>query len=332
MAYQVRGAKRSNAKPLIGLYAGSGAGKTYSALLVARGFVGPTGKIVMIETESGRGESYADPLEYPELKGPNPESNYGVVPMRDVFSPTEYGKAIDAAESVNPDALIIDSASHEWEGRGGVLDMAAEREEKGMQGALVWQRPKMDHNTHFVLRFTQTAIPLVILCMRAKKPMERRKKQGGGFEWFRSDDLVPIQSDGILSEMFVQGWIENDNHHFHPGKISARGIAPIFPPGAPLGIETGQRLREWAEKPSAPADSSTAPQTTDHTERDPADDGGEDRSTVYYRNVMDALENAKTKSKLNSVYTAARKHFSALTDVQVDNITKTNERRKVELT
>jgi hypothetical protein len=38
MTYSFRPAKRSEAKPLIGLYAESGAGKTYSALLLARGF------------------------------------------------------------------------------------------------------------------------------------------------------------------------------------------------------------------------------------------------------------------------------------------------------
>ena len=45
--------------------------------------------------------------------------------FRQSFSPQEYGKAITAAENYKLGALIIDSASHEWEGAGGVLDMAA---------------------------------------------------------------------------------------------------------------------------------------------------------------------------------------------------------------
>ena len=60
MSFSFRPAERSQAKPLIGLYAESGCGKTYSALLLARGFVGSAGKIGMIETEAGRGEAYAD--------------------------------------------------------------------------------------------------------------------------------------------------------------------------------------------------------------------------------------------------------------------------------
>jgi len=57
-----RPAIRGSAKLLVGLYSESGCGKTLSALLLARGFVGPNGTIGMIETESGRGEAYADTL------------------------------------------------------------------------------------------------------------------------------------------------------------------------------------------------------------------------------------------------------------------------------
>ncbi len=41
MTYQFRPARRSEAKPLIGLYSESGAGKTYSALILARGLRSP---------------------------------------------------------------------------------------------------------------------------------------------------------------------------------------------------------------------------------------------------------------------------------------------------
>src|SRR5712671_804962 len=58
MAGGFRLAERSQANPLIGIHSESGNGKTKSALLLARGFVGPAGKIGMIETEAGRGEVY----------------------------------------------------------------------------------------------------------------------------------------------------------------------------------------------------------------------------------------------------------------------------------
>jgi len=230
-----RPAKRSEAKPLIGLYAESGCGKTYSALLLARGFVGPQGRIGMIETESGRGEAYADIVP----------GGFDVLPMRGSFSPTEYGQAITAAENAKLDALIIDSASHEWEGAGGVLGMAAEAQASGKSGPLVWQKPKMDHQRHFMLRLLSTPIPLVIVCMRAKYPMIERKKPDGKKEWVRSETLEPKQSEDILFEMFVHGWIDRE-HRLHVTKYTRPDLAQIVRDGEPITIETGERLAAWS--------------------------------------------------------------------------------------
>lgn len=253
--YGFRPATRSEAKPLIGLYSESGAGKTYSALLLARGHVGPEGRIGMIETESGRGEAYADPTEYPEFKGPG-DANYEVLPLRGDFSAAAYGKAITAAEEAKLDALIIDSASHEWEGVGGVLDQAAANGAAGKKGVLMWQRPKMDHQKHFMLRFMQTPIPIVILCMRAKYPMKEipDPKNPGRKTWVRLGNLEPKQSDDILHEMFVHGWIARVDHAFHLTKCTAKALEPVFKDGAPITVETGRALAEWARgAPRAPA-------------------------------------------------------------------------------
>jgi len=243
----IRPAARSNAKPLIGIYAESGKGKTYSSLVLARGFIGPTGEILMIETEGGRGEAFSDPTEYPEVGG------YKVIPITESFAPTEYGKAITAAEQAKPDALIIDSASHEWEGAGGVLSMAAANQASGTKGVQVWQRPKMDHQTHFMLRLMQTPIPLVIVCMRAKYPMKEVKKPNGQKEWQRSEELEPKQSDDILFEMFLHGWIDGE-HRFHVTKATTRSIAEVFGDMQRIDAATGQRLAAMGSRASpAPA-------------------------------------------------------------------------------
>lgn len=233
---RIRPASRTHAKPLIGLYSESGGGKTYSSLLLARGFVGPKGRIGMIETESGRGEAYADVNEYPEIGG------YHVLPLRDDFSPKNYGDAIKEFEDEQIDALIIDSGSHEWEGTGGVLDMAAQNEAAGKKGMLIWQKPKIDHQKYFMLKFMQTPIPLVIMNMRAKYPMV-----GQGAAMKRSEILDPKQSDDILYEMTVHGWMEKDNHNFHPNKRMPLSLQKIFIDGQPITMQTGEKLAEWAK-------------------------------------------------------------------------------------
>ena len=240
MDFKFRPGNASEAKPLIGLYSESGCGKTWSALVLARGFVGAEGRIGMIETESGRGEAYADKIKYPEIGG------YEVLSLRDNFSPTSYGQAITAAEKAGLDALIIDSASHEWEGVGGVLSMAAENQAANKKGPIVWQKPKIEHQRHFMLRFMQTSIPLVILCMRAKYPMIEIKKADGSKDWVRSDNLEPKQADDILFEMFAHGWIDQD-HRFHLTKTTGRGLDKVFLDNQPIAADTGKRLRDWAK-------------------------------------------------------------------------------------
>src|SRR3954463_6237227 len=113
---KLRPAIASEARPLIGLYAQSGCGKTFSSLLLAKGFVGgDMSSVCMIETESGRGEAFArDPVV----------GGYNVISLRDDFGPKQFGAAIAEAERAGAEALIVDSCSHEWSGLGGVLAMA----------------------------------------------------------------------------------------------------------------------------------------------------------------------------------------------------------------
>jgi hypothetical protein len=242
-------AERSQAKPLIGMYSESDCGKTKSALLLARGFVGPAGRIGMIETEAGRGEVYV---------GEPPIGDYMVRPIRGDFSPAEYGKAITEAEQAKLDALIIDSASHSWEGAGGVLSMAADAQARGMKGVLVWQKPKMEHQRHFMLRFMQTPIPLVILCMRAKYPMVERLNRKGEKEWTRSEVLEPKQADDILFEMMVHGWIDKE-HRWHGTKYTVPALRDAIRDNEPVTIESGKRLAAWSSARASSAPSAATP-------------------------------------------------------------------------
>ena len=242
-----RPALDTEAKPIIGLYSESGCGKTMSALLLACGFVdGAMDKVLMIETESGRGEAFARD----EIVG-----GYQVAPLRDSFSPAHFGEAIRAAAKANFRALIIDTASHEWEGTGGVLDMASKNQDAGMKGVLAWQKPKMSHQKDFVLPLMQTPIPLVIVCMRARYPMveeEVRDRQGQPKkQWTRSNVLVPKQSEEILFEMFTHGWIDAE-HNFHVTKHTLQSFSEVFIDGKPIDVETGRRIAAWSKGAAEP--------------------------------------------------------------------------------
>jgi len=236
MAVHFRPAVKSEVKPLIGLYAESGCGKTYGALLLAKGFAEDMAGVAMIETESGRGEIFADD---PIVGG------YQVWPIRDDFSPKSYEAAILAAGKAGFKVLIIDSASHEWEGAGGVLSMAAKNQDEGKTGVLVWQMPKLLHQRQFMLRLLGTPVPVVIVCMRAKYPMQEVIEKGKK-KWIRSETLEPKQADDILFEMLVHAWIDQQ-HNLHVTKCSKDELRQVFVEGQPITVETGQRLAEWSK-------------------------------------------------------------------------------------
>ena len=273
MSYQFRPAKTSEAKPLIGIYAVSGAGKTYSALLLAKGFAGDMSTVGMIETESGRGEVFADDA----LVG-----GFNVLSLRDEFSPKAYGAAIDAAGKAGLQVLIVDSASHEWEGAGGVLSMAADNEAAGKKGQTIWLKPKMNHQREFMLKLMQTPVPLVIVCMRAKYPMKEIIKDGKK-EWSRSEVLEPKQADDILFEMMVHGWVSQD-HKFHVTKYTKESFKQVFVDGEAITVETGKRLKSW---------SSTSVKATDYTD--------EVRALLNYAGIPEAefLEKGKISALID---------------------------------
>lgn len=107
----LRKATRQKAKIRLGLSAPSGGGKTYSALLIAKGLAkGDLSKVVIIDTENGSADLYAN------LGG------YSVYPLEAPYSPEKYIKAIKECEEAEMDVIIIDSITHEWNGKGGILE------------------------------------------------------------------------------------------------------------------------------------------------------------------------------------------------------------------
>jgi AAA domain len=145
-------ATREGSHVLISLTGPSGSGKTYTALKIARGLVGEVGRIGFLDSETGRGRLYAGVTDYlyAELTPP--------------FSPTRYIQAINEFEDHGIDCLIIDSASHEWEGVGGCLEMA---EASGKKGLLKWMQPKALHK-RLVNRLLMSRMH-VITCLRARE-------------------------------------------------------------------------------------------------------------------------------------------------------------------
>jgi hypothetical protein len=236
---EIRKATRQGVRPLIGLFSESGNGKTFSSLLLARGFVGESGKIAMIETESGRGELYADVIP----------GGYDVLPLLPPFTPARYIEALQSVAAAGYSIAIIDSASHEWEGQGGVLDMASANEERSRKAGLHnWKTPKMEH-AKFLLALLQSPLP-VIVCLRAKFKTRQAKDERGKTIVVKDEFTSPIQAEDFIYEMTVHGEIMPD-HSLRVTKCSHPDLRKVFECGK-ISVETGEQLAQWCNRGAAP--------------------------------------------------------------------------------
>jgi hypothetical protein len=102
-------AHKRQSKARIVITGPTGSGKTYSALSVAAAL----GKrVAVIDTEQGSASLYSDQFDFDVLE------------LNGDYHPQRYVEAIKAAAAAGYDVCVIDSITHEWNGKNGVLEIA----------------------------------------------------------------------------------------------------------------------------------------------------------------------------------------------------------------
>jgi hypothetical protein len=239
-------AVRQGTHVIITAYGMSGCGKTLSLLLLGRGLAGPKGRLALLDTETGRGKIYAKRIpggyDYAELTPP--------------FTPERYVEAVEAAEDAGIDVLVLDSGSHEWEGLGGVLEMAdagRSRSDKPLEGLIKWAKPKAAHK-RYVHRLLNSRMHLLI-SLRAKEKMRQLTAKDTIPPGMRVGDIVsegfaPIQDKRFVFETTVQLFLPlSDRPHLGVPVVEKcpEDLLGAFPDGAHIGVETGQQIGMWVE-------------------------------------------------------------------------------------
>jgi hypothetical protein len=233
-------AKRENINVFVGLAGGTGSGKTKSALRLARGLVGPTGRIAAGDTEGRRMSYYAT------------QEKFDVTDIDPPFTSDRFRTLAEDAETNDYDCLIIDSMSHEWAGDGGVLewhdkelDKFAGDDEKARdkQNMRAWIKPKSAHKA-MVNSFLQRRIP-IIFCFRAE---ERVKPiSGGGVQQL---GWQPIGDQRFMFELTTLITLSNANpgvvDYKLPRKIHEDHLG-YFPDGGLITEKAGEYLAAWAK-------------------------------------------------------------------------------------
>lgn len=194
MAFQFHKATKKQSYLRMALIGPSGSGKTYSSLRIAQGL---GSKIAVIDSERGSASKYADEFSFDVLE-------------LDTFSPRDYIQAIEAAVAGEYEVLIIDSLTHAWIGKGGVLEMhdAAAAQEKSGNSYTAWRTVTPEHNR---LVDAMLQAPLhVIATMRSKMEYVQEKNEQGKTV-IRKVGLQPIQRDGLDFEFDVVGDMDSSN-------------------------------------------------------------------------------------------------------------------------
>jgi len=246
MTFSFRPAVRSNVGLLIGLAGASGSGKTYTAMRLATGIAGDK-RFAVIDTENGRASHYADQFAF------------DVAELREPFTPHSYAEAIAAADAAGYPVIVVDSASHEYAGSGGILDMQEEEFQRlgGRDSSkmLSWVKPKGEHK-RMMQRLLQTKAHL-ILCFRAEAKIDIIK-EGGQTKIIPKQSLVGIDGWIPLTEKTVPFELTisllltpNAPGIPKPIKIQEQHRA-LFPLDAPITEDSGRRIAEWAAGGSAP--------------------------------------------------------------------------------
>lgn len=220
----IRPAKRGGSKAIIGIAGISGSGKTYTALLMARGMVDKASEIGFLDTENKRGSLYADILD----------GQFMIGDLYPPFSPKRYSEAIKEFQDAGVKVLVIDSVSHEWEGEGGCDDIANAKMGK-MQN---WIGAKREHKS-FMNTLLQCNMN-IICCIRAREKTDFKDPSKPV-----SLGIQPVCEKNFMFEMTASLLMENEGKTQRFLKIPAF-LKKAFGAGTGyIGKETGNQVIEW---------------------------------------------------------------------------------------
>lgn len=226
-------AERTKTYLKIALVGVSGCGKTYSALLLAKGL---GGKIAMIDTENGSGSLYSNLCEY------------DICNVEAPFTTEKYIAAIEEAEAAGYNVLIIDSLSHAWAAEGGLLEQVDKKAAKSSSGNsfTAWRDVTPKHNK-LVSSILQSKMD-VIVTMRAKTAYEIETNEKGKKVPVKRG-LAPIQRDGLEYEFTVVFDLDKERHYAEASKDRTGlfdGQIDV------INQKTGIMIRDWVNCAAPP--------------------------------------------------------------------------------
>jgi nucleoside-triphosphatase THEP1 len=268
-------ATKAAAKLRLGLIGPAGSGKTMTALRVAHGL---GGRVAVIDTERGSASLYSGErgLDFDVLE-------------LDSYEAEKFIQAIGQAEAAGYDVLIIDSLSHAWAGKGGILEFVDKAAKRSGGGSFSGWRDATPLHNQLVDAILGAKLH-IIATLRSK--VEHVIEQVNGRTQVRKVGLQPVQRDGLEYEFTVVGDVTQD-HELIITKTRAAWLKDqiIREAGEDLGRQLAAWLSDGLPSPvaSAPTPAKTAPAVQGAA---PSSD------KPLYERILDHIAEAKTVRSL----------------------------------
>jgi hypothetical protein len=221
---ELKQAKREQVKLRIGLSGASGFGKTFSALLLAYGITNDYSKVAVIDTENKSASLYSH------------LGNYNTLNLEPPYSPENYIKAIEVCEKAKIEVIVIDSITHEWNGKGGCLDIHEKLGGRFQNWAQITPRHQA-----FIDKILQANCH-VITTTRRKVDYSMDTDNSGKTKVIKHG-TKEITREGFEYELTVNFELINDNHLAKASK-DRTGLF-MNKPEFIINASTGKKLMAW---------------------------------------------------------------------------------------
>lgn len=215
-------------KPLKGfLYGPTKSGKTYSSLMIANGFVQSLRNctqeeawqhIIVLDTEQGRAALYAGIGEY---------NHHDVKPPYNTEKLSDYISQINLMDEI--DVIIIDSLTHFWSKKGGILEQKTALDAQGGNSYTNWNLFTAKFNS--VIDDILASPKYVLTTARAKSDTVLVPNDKGKMEP-RTYGLKPDIRDGFEYECDFTFNIDQGTHEILVEKIIP-GMELSYPAATP---------------------------------------------------------------------------------------------------
>lgn len=232
---ELKTSQRKSAKIRLSLQGPPGSGKSLSSLKIAQGLIGDLTKVCVVDSERGSANLYAH-------LGP-----YYVLDLDEPFTPEKYIEAIKLCENSGIECLILDSISHEWTGKGGILEIH-EKTTSAMRvpnSFTAWASVTPRHQA-FIDAILQSKCH-VITTIRTKTEYIISERNGKNVP--QKVGMAAVQRDGFEYEVSIS--LDIDDEHM---ALSSKDRTGLFSDKGKFRIttDTGKLIRDWCNSGASP--------------------------------------------------------------------------------